>query len=199
MTGAQCPSCAQVCSIVTVSVTTPVKCTRCGKTWFPDLTVYATEHTTQIAVAMRASIAFRCAVKGDRFLVDFELRTGEERFRITRSRLVGAPGPGGFSAQQPQVDAANFDMAGWTCPVCNHSVGRAATSHPYAQCGTCSELVCGGRTMKGLQGDTFSCHPGCSGGGLLSGSIQSYRTNTADDAGADPSRWSDKPAEGRGM
>jgi hypothetical protein len=201
MTSAECPSCAQVCPVVSASVTVPVKCTRCGKSWFPDLAVYATDYSTPVVNTelMRASIAFRCAVNGGRFVVDLALWMGEARFRIKGSRVISSSNSGELSAPPPPppVDASSFDMSGWTCLVCNHTTGRADVSHAYAQCGSCGELVCGGRMMTGPQGDTFACHPACGGGGLLSGSIQTYRAATPGDDAQATDKLSDRPAPGR--
>lgn len=134
-------------------------------------------------------IPFRCATNGRPFNAVLTQQSPNHRFQIERMErggggAVASSGADGEEAAtfSRDIPMSQIDFAGWFCPHC--SFGKSSNVEPFARCGKCQELICGGRIRRLDAGSKiFSCHDGCGGGGLLAGEITSYQARTSDPAG----------------
>lgn len=124
----------------------------------------------------RCVLHFRCAKNGQPFCVAFQRDSSQAQFKIISIWITELgqetsdlkPKNSQNNSQQidNQIDSSNFDFTDWYCPHCSHR--QNAPIFPFAICGSCRELVCGGR-IKSLSDETFffTCHNGCGGNGKL--------------------------------
>ena len=127
------------------------------------------------ASAEQRTVQFRCAETGKAFSVLLTRYSPSHHFQLvsvskspeTPPRGHQRAGSGKEDDQQKSFDASDFDWSGWFCPHCGHR-------HFY-QCGTCQEYICGKRVRHLEDGtDTFACHDGCGGTGVVTGCIESF-------------------------
>ena len=134
--------------------------------------------------ASMATVEFRCAKTGEKFVAILIRHSENHKFAIQsmiKADQTGASIKDAVHAatlntvKTTNVDDSDTNWSGWYCPCCNYRSTPELNTH-FLRCGTCSQLVCGGRCHK-LEdgGEMFACHNGCGGGGKTSGSIDSYQ------------------------
>src|ERR1051325_996395 len=119
----------------------------------------------------RRTVTFRCAKTNAQFVVAFASRFADGKFAIVDAQ-ANPVAVTGKQCETPEdspdsavFDAADFDFSGWYCRVCMHS--GTDVFYQFVYCTRCGELVCGGRTYLGANGEVmFRCRDacGCHGG-----------------------------------
>jgi hypothetical protein len=135
----------------------------------------------------RYVLQFRCAKNGQPFSVAFQRDSSQDNFKIISiwitellqetTDLKQKNSQNNSQQIDNQIDSSNFDFTDWYCPHCSHR--RNGKISEFLHCGSCRELVCGGR-IKSLSDETFffSCHNGCGGKGKLEVGTISFQGKT---------------------
>jgi hypothetical protein len=128
-------------------------------------------------------LQFRCAKYGEPFSVCFQRASSQHKFQIisiwiTESQrgqtdLEHKHSEPSYEQTDNSFESLNFDFTGWYCPHCGHK--RKDNISEFVQCGSCRELVCGGRIQPKDGAFFFACHDGCGATGKLEGEIKSYQ------------------------
>jgi hypothetical protein len=159
-----------------------ITCPNCRTSW---------DWTPKNSLPETSILQFRCANTGKHFHVLFARQDTSMQFRITNVsselaefkddcmavRTRSTDGSENNSSQPSNLSVFNaieFDFSGWYCPCCNHSKHKNSLED-FICCGTCGEYVCGGRIIQISNGSqTFKCHDGCNGRGIVEGFIKSF-------------------------
>jgi hypothetical protein len=157
-----CPSCSAALRVPGQKRGTAT-CPRCKRVfaWEPE-------------VHEQVELQFRCAVTSEQYSLTFSRARQSEMFRfvspVPQARNRAASTTASSTASRTDYDASQFSFGGFRCASCRFAPKEDASA--VIRCGTCAELVCGGRVkIDPAGGEWFRCHDGCTGCGSVGGAM----------------------------
>lgn len=134
--------------------------------------------------ASMATIEFRCAKTGEKFIAVLIRHSEKHKYTIQSMMKTDQSNASIESAvhaatlntvKATDVDPSDVTWSGWYCPCCNHR-RNPEFDNDYVRCGTCGQMVCGGRGHTLEDGsEMFVCTNACGNSGKISGTIDSYK------------------------